>query len=276
MLRRAGNRQRILRHGLVVRITHWVNAICLIGLLMSGLQIFNAHSSLYWGQYSDFTHPILQISTRYDDSGEPSKGITTIFGRSFDTTGLLGLSNGPDAVRLERGFPSWITLPADQDLATGRRWHFFLAWLFVANGAIYFVFGLIDRHFRRDLLPSLEQMRDIGRTLVDHFRLRFPSGDAARQYNVLQKLSYLFVIFVVLPLIVVTGLTMSPGLDAAMPELVPLLGGRQSARTIHFVAATGITLFAVIHVIMVLISGAWNNLRSMITGRYDIPEARKV
>lgn len=259
-------RSRIFRHSAFVRVTHWINVICLTGLLMSGLQIFNAHPYLYWGKDSHFDTPIVAVTT----DAEGQKGITRIFGAEFDTTGWLGFTAGSDGAFTDRGFPSWITLPGPHDLATGRRWHFFFAWIFVLNGVAYLLSGFFSGHFRRDLLPGRKQLRHVGRSIVDHLLLRFPKGEEARQYNVLQKLSYLLVIFLLLPLIILAGWTMSPALNAAFPQLLDLFGGRQSARTIHFIVALALVLFVFIHVAMVLLSGFWNNLRSMITGRYDI------
>ena len=260
----------VYRHSLLVRVTHWINVLCLTLLLMSGLQIFNAHSALYWGQASDFSKPILAITARDKDGSQ--FGATEVLGHTFDTTGVLGLSGPPDN-RQQRGFPAWITLPGYQDLATGRRWHFFFAWMLVINGIVYLASGFLRGHFWRDLLPSREQFRHIGRSIVEHLRLRFPRGEEAKHYNVLQKLSYLIVVFVVLPLLIIAGLTMSPGIDAAFPWLTSVFGGRQSARTVHFLAAFTLVAFAAVHVLMVLISGLWNNMRSMITGWYMIKPA---
>jgi thiosulfate reductase cytochrome b subunit len=236
---------------------------------MSGLQIFNAHPALYWGEMSDFERPVLSMTARQDGAGRPI-GITTAFNREFETTGFLGASTGPGGAVAVRGFPAWLTLPSYQDLATGRRWHFFFAWVFVLNGVVYLAYGTAG-HLARDLLPTAAQMRHIGRTTWDHLRLRFPRGDEARSYNVLQKLAYLTVILVLLPLMVVSGLTMSPAVDAALPQLLTVFGGRQSARTIHFITAFGLVLFVLLHVAMVVLSGAWNNMRSMVTGWYTIP-----
>jgi thiosulfate reductase cytochrome b subunit len=260
----------VYRHSLLVRVTHWINVLCLTLLLMSGLQIFNAHSALYWGQASDFAKPILAITARDTDGGEI--GATEVLGHTFDTTGVLGLSGPPDN-RQERAFPAWITLPGDQDLATGRRWHFFFAWMLVINGIVYLASGFLRGHFRYDFVPSRNQLRHIGRSIVEHLRLRFPRGEEAKHYNVLQKLSYLIIVFVVLPLLIVAGLTMSPGIDAAFPWLTGVFGGRQSARTVHFLAAFALLGFAAVHVLMVLLSGLWNNMRSMITGWYTIEPA---
>jgi thiosulfate reductase cytochrome b subunit len=260
----------IARHSALVRVCHWVNALCFLMLLMSGLQIFNARPGLSWGEATQFERPFLSFSAKEDDNGDPVSGVTTIFGHSFDTTGFLGASPGPDGVMEERGFPSWATLPAEQDLAMGRRWHFFFAWLLVINGLVYVANLLIARHLR-DLLPSRADLKSIPGAILDHARLRFPKGDEALGYNVLQKLAYLSVV-VAFPILVLAGLTMSPAMDAAFPWLVPLFHGRQSARTIHFVLATFLLAFVVVHILMVLVSGVFNNMRSMITGRYRIPE----
>ena len=143
-------RQLIYRHSIVVRFTHWINVMCLAVLLMSGLQIFNAHPALYWGKLSDFAHPILSMSAVQPDGG-PQRGVTTVFGHSFDTTGVLGLSQDDMGHPWARGFPAWATLPSDQSLADGRLWHFFFAWLFVANGALYMVASLLGGHIWRDV-----------------------------------------------------------------------------------------------------------------------------
>jgi len=253
-----------------VRICHWVNALCFLMLLMSGLQIFNARPGLSWGEATQFEHPFVSFSAIEDDNGDPTGGVTTIFGHSFDTTGFLGASLGPDGDMEERGFPSWATLPAEQDLAMGRRWHFFFAWLLVLNGLVYVVNLFAGKHIR-DLVPSLTDLRALPRTIRDHALLRFPKGDEALRYNVLQKLAYLSVV-VAFPVLVLAGLTMSPAVDAAFPWLVPVFHGRQSARTVHFVLATYLVAFVVVHILMVLVSGVFNNMRSMITGRYRIPE----
>ena len=254
----------IYRHTVLVRITHWINVVCITFLVMSGLQIFNAHPALYVGQQSDFAHPVLAMTARNTPDGPV--GETTLLGHTFDTTGVLGLSTY-DGTPRARGFPSWITVPSYQDLATGRRWHFFFAWLFFINGAVYLIASLATRHLWRDLVPSWRQIRAIGPTIWHHLKLKFPHE---REYNVLQKLTYLAMVAVVLPLVVLTGLTMSPAVNAIVPWLVEVFGGRQTARTIHFVCATLIVLFVLVHVLLVLVSGVWNNLRSMITGRYRV------
>jgi thiosulfate reductase cytochrome b subunit len=258
----------IYRHSVLVRVTHWVNALALLVLLMSGMQIFNAHPALYLGSKSDFEHPVLAMMALENDDG--TKGVTEVLGHSFNTTGVLGLSRGTNGELEARGFPSWATLPGYQDLSTGRRWHFFFAWLFVLNGLAYLLWSFGSRHVQRDLAPSGDELKHIGSSVVEHARLKFPKGEAAKSYNVLQKLAYLAVVFGLLPLMLATGLAMSPGMDAGYPILLDFFGGRQSARTIHFLTASGIVIFVAVHLIMVLITGVWNNLRSMITGRYVI------
>jgi thiosulfate reductase cytochrome b subunit len=264
-------RRVILRHSVLVRVTHWINALCFFILLMSGLQIFNAHPALYWGNKSTFNDPFLALTAQQKDDGS-LEGVTVVLGKSFTTTGVLGASPGDNGELAERGFPSWVTIPSYQDLATGRRWHFFFAWLLVLNGSLYVVNLLAGRHIG-DFLPSGRELRSIPASIWAHARLRFPKGDEALHYNVLQKLAYLFVI-IAFPILVLAGLTMSPGIDAAFPWLVELFGGRQSARAIHFILAFGLLGFVIVHVVMVLVSGVVNNMISMITGRYRIEEER--
>jgi thiosulfate reductase cytochrome b subunit len=259
------------RHAALVRITHWINVICFTLLLMSGLQIFNAHPALYVGERSDFDHPALSIRARLSENG--LVGEAMILRHSFDTTGVLGVSS-EDGQISQRAFPSWITIPSYLDLATGRRWHFFFAWLLVLNAFVYLAWGIASRHFRRDLLPSRVELGHIGKEVLEHLRLRFPRGEAARRYNVLQQLAYLLVVFVLFPLMILTGLTMSPGIDSAVPQLLTLFGGRQTARLIHFVAASSLVFFVIVHLVLVLVSGVWNNLRSMVIGWYDLGNPR--
>ena len=226
----------VLRHSALTRICHWINAVCFFALLMSGLQIFNAHPTLNFGQTTDFARPLLSL--------EPN------------------------------GFPSWATLPEAQDLAVGRRWHFFFAWALVINGAVYLGDLVLRGGFRR-LWPSPRDLRDIPRAIVDHAQLRFPKGDEALRYNVLQKLAYLAAI-AAFPVLVLAGLTMSPAIDAAFPWLVDLFGGRQSARAVHFLLASFLVAFVAVHLAMVALSGLVNNVVSMITGRYRIEEDNHV
>ena len=262
-------RRFIYRHAALVRVTHWINVLCLALLLMSGLQIFNAHPALYWGEISNFDDPAFAITTKKTSDGE-TRGVTDIAGRQVDTSGWLGLSRDSAGNRVARAFPAWLTLPSWQSLAEGRLWHFFFAWIFVLNGFVYVLYCVVNGHLRRDLVPSRRDLGQVGRTVWDHLRLRFPAGEEALRYNVLQQISYVAVVFVLLPVLILAGLAMSPRLDATFPGLLEIFGGRQSARTVHFIAALALVAFALVHVFMVLVSGVWNNMRSMITGRYAI------
>lgn len=252
--------ERVYRHRLPVRISHWLNVPFLIILIMSGLQIFNAHPSLYWGDRSDRDQAVLSIKPMQTESGE-IRGITTILGHQFDTTGMLGYSDG-----MRRGFPAWATIPSAKWLAMGRQWHLFFAWLFVINGLMFTAYAFASRHATRDLAPTGKDFRGIGKSLRDHLLLRHPSGKESKRYNVLQRLAYVTVLFIVAPLIALTGLAMSPTIDTAFPWLLTIFGGRQAARTIHFVACFSFVGFIVIHVVQVILTGFFNNIRSMVTG----------
>jgi thiosulfate reductase cytochrome b subunit len=260
------------RHTLWVRAAHWLNAVILFVMLLSGLQIFNAHPALYWGRSADFDHPILSLTAR-GDGDAVAQGITQIGPWSFDTTGVLGASKS-DGQLVARGFPDWATIPGPQWLAMGRLWHFLFAWLLVANGLFFIAYALWTRHAQKELIPNTDDLKHLPQEIADHARLRFPKGEAARHYNGIQKMAYGFVIFVLGPLVVFTGLTMSPTMDAAFPELLWIFGGRQTARTIHFLCAFSFFGFFVVHMIMVVLSGTWNNIRSMITGRYVVEGER--
>jgi thiosulfate reductase cytochrome b subunit len=255
----------IYRHRLPVRLMHWTNVICLTVLLMSGLQIFNAHPILNWGHASRDDNELLLIGQKR--VGAEVRGVTRIAGHEFDTTGVLGVSGGSG-----RAFPSWITIPGPQWLAMARIWHFFFAWIFVINGIAYVAYTIFSGHLRRDLVPTKREFKGIGQSIKDHIRLRHPHGDDARRYNVLQNLAYLSIIFGVLPLIVLGGWAMSPMMDGFAPGWVDLLGGRQSARTLHFIAAMLLVAFVLVHVFEVIVTGLVNNLRSMITGYWRLPK----
>ena len=261
--------EKIYRHRLPVRISHWLNVPILIILIMSGLQIFNAHPALYWDDRSDREHPFFSIRPMKTESGE-MRGITTILGYKFDTTGILGYSDGS-----RRAFPAWATIPSAKFLAMGRQWHLFFAWLLVINGLLFTAYALISRHAARDLAPTGKDLRGIGKAVKDHLVLRHPKGDEAKRYNVLQKLAYIVILFVVAPLIVLTGLTMSPTIDTAFPWLLKLFGGRQAARTIHFIACFTFVGFIVVHVLEVILTGFFNNIRSMVTGWFVVKPEQK-
>ena len=260
--------QRIYRHRLPVRLMHWINVVSLTLLLGSGLNIFNAHPSLYWGRDSHFTSPWLSIGAKDTPAGPV--GVTRFAGREWETTGVLGVSVVDGETRA-RGFPSWATVPGPQWLSMARHWHLFFAWVFVVNGVAYVLYALFSRHLSRDLLPTRAELRGIGSSIKNHLLIRHPTGEAAKRYNVLQNLAYLVVIFGLLPLVVVAGLAMSPRLDAVYAGWVDLLGGRQSARSLHFIAAAGLLLFTLIHLFEVIVAGVWNEVRSMLTGWYTVP-----
>jgi thiosulfate reductase cytochrome b subunit len=259
------------RHALPVRVMHWINVLALTVLLMSGLNIFAAHPALYWGKSSYTGRPAVFEIGAIDRGERGIAGYARVLGLELDTTGLLGVGAAPGGRPDVRTFPSWMTIPGARWLSMARAWHFFFAWVFVINGLCYLAYGLASRHLARDLWPTRRDLAGIGRSIADHLRFRHPTGERAKRYNVLQKLAYLFVIVVLLPLAVLMGLAMSPRLDAALPGWVDWFGGRQSARTIHFLAAWLLVGFAAIHVFQVIVTGPWNNLRSMITGRYRLP-----
>ena len=249
-----------------VRLWHWINALTVIVMLMSGLMIFNAHPSLYWGQYgADNDTPWLEIGA------DGSAGFLRIGGVTIPTTGVLGMSGG-----VQIAFPPLVTIPSSYDLAGARQWHFAFAWLLVVPGILFWIWGVASRHFQRDLAPTRAELHpaSLWQDIRNHARLRFHTGEAARHYNILQKLSYLGVIFGLLPAMVLTGLTMSPAMDAAWPWLLNLFGGRQSARSIHFICAALLVGFILVHLLMVLLAGPVNELRSIITGWYRLPEEK--
>ena len=160
------------RHTLAIRVMHWINVLAFSLLLMSGLQIFNAHPALYWGKSSYTGQPaVLQMGALQDTQGRLI-GTTRIFGYSFTTTGVLGVSADADGRLRARGFPSWITVPGSQWLSMARRWHFFFAWLLVINGVAYLLYALASRHLTRDLAPTRRDWRSIGQSIVDHLRFR--------------------------------------------------------------------------------------------------------
>jgi thiosulfate reductase cytochrome b subunit len=277
VIKRRRGRMTIYRHTRVVRVTHWINAICLFFLLASGMQIFNAHPALYWGQEGFSYAPRAVLQMRAENVNGQLRGITRIGPYKFDTTGVFGYSRHFGQME-NRGFPAWLTIPSWRDLSSGRRWHFFFAWIFVTSGLVYLVTNLLNRHIQRDLLPTKDDIapKHLLHEVIEHLRLRFPKGEAAKHYNALQKIAYFGTAIVLLPLIALTGMTMSPGVNAVAPILLDVFGGRQSARTLHFICASLIVVFIFVHLVMVLISGVRNNLASMINGRYEIePEDAK-
>lgn len=257
----------IYRHFLSTRVLHWVWAVSLFFLLLSGLQIFNAHPVLYIGQESGFEYDnsVLRIGMVRSEDG--ARGVTDILGLRLDTTGVLGLSGNAES----RAFPAWATIPSHRDLATGRVVHFFFAWVLVLTLLVWLVSSLANGHFRRNILPRADDVKSLPSDLIRHARFKF---DRSGRYGPLQKLSYAAVLLVLLPLMVLTGLAMSPGFNATVPLLVDILGGRQTARTIHFLVMVALVIFVVVHIAMVVAAGPFNELRSMITGWYRADGAR--
>jgi len=261
----------VYRQSVWTRVTHWIWAISLFFLLLSGLQIFNARPTLYIGQQSGFGFDNSVLTMTAVNTPDGPRGRTSILGLEFNTTGVFGLSGTTEDPQV-RGFPAALTIPSYRDLATGRVVHFFFAWVLVGTLFVWFLASLMNGHLSRDLRLTGRDLAHLPQDVADHARLRFHH---TRQYNVLQKLSYSIVFFVLFPLIVLTGLTMSPGMDAAWPWLLDLFGGRQTARTIHFITMTLLVLFFLVHIAMVFAAGPINELRSMITGWYRTdPESK--
>lgn len=259
-------RTLVYRTRLPVRLWHWINALSIFVMLMSGATIFNAHPRLYWGAYgANFDEPWLVIGRRGQE------GFLNLAGLEIPTTGFLGFTENSI-----RAFPPLVTIPNYYSLAEGRQWHFFFAWVLVISATLYLLYSLFSKHLSRDLALQAHERKlsHLWQDLKNHARLRFPTGDAARAYNPLQKIAYLGVIFVLIPLVVLTGLTMSPMLNAAFPWLLDIFGGRQSARSIHFLCATGFGVFILVHLLMVVLAGPLNELRSMVTGWYRLPAVR--
>ncbi|HEX5259279.1 MAG TPA: cytochrome b/b6 domain-containing protein [Sphingomicrobium sp.] len=268
-------RRRIFRHRISTRLWHWLNALAFFMMVMSGLMIFNAHPRLYWGKYgANFDYAWLEISSH------GGRGYLRIGPRMFDTTGVLGLS-GNQATQHFRptAFPGWATIPSSYNLADARMWHLFFAWILAVGLAAYLVVSVWNRHLQKEVAPTRDELAPshVWQNIKDHARLRFPTGEAATRYNILQKLSYGSVLLLLLPLMILTGLCMSPGADPWLPWLVDVFGGRQSARSIHFITMWLLLAFFVVHIAMVFLAGPINEIGSMITGRYSIkpePKAR--
>ncbi len=259
---------RVYHHRLPTRLWHWLNALTLLVLLMSGLMIFNAHPRLYWGQYgANHDRAWLEIGSTRDT------GYLRVGSWKVDTTGVLGRWTDGAGVEQRWAFPGWATIPTRYSLADGRRWHLSFAWLLAIALTLYMLWTAFGGHLAKDLRVRRGEWapRHIWRDIKDHARLRFPTGEAAARYNILQKLSYIGLIFVALPLMIFTGLAMSPGFNATAPWQIDLFGGRQSARSIHFIAAWALVAFSLVHIAMVLLAGPVNEVRSMVTGWFRLP-----
>lgn len=240
------------RHKLPTRLWHWTNALAVFVMLMSGMMIFNAHPHLYWGHYG----------ANHDYSWfEIAGGHIRIGSLMLPGLGIFGEAHA---------FPTAITIPSHYDLAGARQWHFAFAWLLVVPGLMFLVWALLRGHAGNDLTPTKRELAptNIWDSIKRHAQLRFESGESARQYNILQKLSYFAVIFIFIPLMILTGLSMSPGMDSGWPWLLELFGGRQSARSIHFICAMALALFIVVHLVMVVLAGPIREVRSIVTGWY--------
>lgn len=231
----AGPVREIVRHRLFTRIWHWINAVAVIVMIGSGLMIFNAHPRLYWGHY----------------------------GANFDVAWL----------ELPR-FPGWLTIPSQYSLAIARHWHLFFALVLAFGLLAFMIVSLINRHFQRDLRIRRDELKPahLRDDLKAHWNLRFHDPANPTAYNIFQKSSYAGVIFILLPLLILSGLALSPGMDAAWPWLTDIFGGRQSARSVHFIAMGLISLFTIVHLTLVILAGPLNEVRSMITGKWKVPE----
>lgn len=224
------------RHTLFVRATHWITALAFLALLVSGIEILISHPRFYWGETGNvLTTPLFKLPI-------PASRATVPTGYSFKL---------PD----QNGWSRYL--------------HFQSAWVAVLTGLLYVAFGFFRGHFRRNLLPVRTDLswKGLSTVIAGHLRLRTANKDDAWSYNVIQRLAYLLVIFVLFPLIIWTGLAMSPAIASAMPAVVTIWGGQQSARTIHFFATIALVLFLLVHIIMVAVAGFRNRMRSMITGR---------
>ena len=241
-------------------------------MLMSGLMIFNAHPRLYWGKYGANT------DTAWLQIGPTPTGGHVVIGTAIDipTGGVLGRWKDKAGTERTRAFPWWATIPSGYSLAGARRWHLSFAWVLAASALFYLVAGLLTRHIQRDIVPRRGELapRHLWADIRDHARLRFPTGAAATRYNVLQKLAYGGVVLVLIPLVILTGCTMSPALNADFPWMLTVFGGRQSARSIHFLCAFGLLGFTLVHLVMVVLAGPINEMRSMVTGWFRVPADR--
>lgn len=222
----------------LIRATHWITVLSFLALLVSGVEILISHPRFYWGENGNVLTPVLF---------------------------KLPIPSSRSSVPTGYGY-----VLADQN-GWSRYLHFQSAWLAVLTGLLYVVAGFVSGHFRKDLLPRSEDLswRAFWETVVSHARFKRPGAEEAWSYNLLQRLTYLFVIFVLFPLVIWTGLAMSPAFTSAFPASVTLLGGRQSARTIHFFVVVALLSFLLVHVGMVWLVGFRSHMRSMITGRID-------
>lgn len=257
----------VYRHSVTTRATHWLGALAVLVLIMSGLQIFNAAPYLDASDKSDPARRLLWIAASQAPDGS-ARGTLTLFGHSIATTHVLGVTSDGSGQETERAFPGWLTFPGYQDLAGGRRWHFLFAWIMVACGAAYIVVGAL----RKDLASLVLRPSDLPKLLpmqLYYLGLRKAPPEHGK-YNPLQKAGYTGVLFVLAPLLVVSGLALAPGVDAVAGPLTSALGGRQFARTWHFLAMLALIGFVFGHVFLVIVTGFFNNMRSMVVGTYRL------
>jgi Ni/Fe-hydrogenase b-type cytochrome subunit len=251
------------RHNRVTRLSHWVNMVALAILFMSGLMIFNAYPHLHWGSKAEPEEAFFSIGAVNEDGD--IRAYTRLYGIRVETTGFLGLQNTEMGPAL-RAFPSWITVPGFYCLSCGRRWHFFFGWLFALNGLLYLVYNSLNGHMGKFFLTPRDARKILPMALY-YLRIRKTSPQDG-EYNPLQKATYTSVFFILTPLIVASGLALSPQMDAGFKWLPAIFGGRQSARTFHFLTTFFFAFFTFGHVFMVATTGALNNMRSMVTGWY--------
>jgi thiosulfate reductase cytochrome b subunit len=262
--------RRVYRHSIAARVSHWLWTLAMFILLMSGLQIFNAAPYLDASDKSNPAKRVLVIGS--NDTGGPQHivGLTKIFGHMFTTTGVLGYTDDGMGAKTERAFPGWATLPGEQDLADGRLWHLFFGWFLILAIVVYLIAGAI----RKDLRELILRPSDLPKLLpmqLYYLRLRKePPPHGA--YNPLQKAAYTVVLFGFIPLIILSGLALSPGVDAIAGPLTAVFGGRQFARLWHFALMLLLIGYFLTHMVLVFATGAWNNIRSMVTGWYTLGE----
>tara|TARA_R110000772_G_scaffold164624_9_gene276064 strand:+ start:165 stop:989 length:825 start_codon:yes stop_codon:yes gene_type:complete len=256
-------KNKSVRHRLTTRLWHWINALCLLVLLMSGLTIFNAHPRLYWGEYgANDDHAWAAVGS------SQTIGYVRIGETKIETTGFIGNWRDDNGKVQTWAFPGWATIPSYYSLADGRRWHFFFAWIFSVGLGIFMIRSLFNRHVQHDLHITRAEWRPshIWQDIKNHARLSFNMSGDANIYNILQKFSYIGVIFLLLPLMIFTGLAMSPAMDANWPVLTDIFGGRQSARSIHFIGMSLLVLFFIVHMAALLLAGPLKETWAMITG----------
>lgn len=254
------------RHSVAARAAHWLWFVAILVLVTSGLQIFNAAPYL---DASDKSNPAKRVLAFSAENGPRGPiGVTTVFGHSFKTTGFLGYTDDGMGSETERGFPGWLTLPNYQDLADGRRWHLFFAWMLIIAYVTYVVAAAI----RGDLKELLVRPSDFKKMLpmqLYYLKLR-RDPPVHGTYNPLQKVTYTLVLFVLVPLIILTGLALSPGIDAIAQPLTAIFGGRQFARLWHFTFMLLLIAYFGVHLFFVVTTRPLENLKSMVTGWYRL------